>query len=79
MLEGKRGHSSAFEVIASAIDHMGHVNNTVYLRWIQDTVTAFWQQGAPDAAVRSIAWVALKHEISYRCPAFLMSVSTFRC
>ena len=71
MREGGKGHSSAFEVIASDIDHMGHVNNTVYLRWIQDAVTAFWRQNAPDEAVRSTAWVALKHEISYRCPAFL--------
>lgn len=68
---GGERHFSAFEVTASDIDHMGHVNNTVYLRWIQDAVTAFWKQHAPGEAVRSIAWVALKHEISYRSPAFL--------
>lgn len=71
MLEGGGGHFSAFEVIASDIDHMGHVNNTVYLRWIQDAVTAFWSQSAPSEAVRSVAWVALKHEITYRRAAFL--------
>ncbi|CAM3253085.1 MULTISPECIES: acyl-CoA thioesterase [Sphingomonas] len=71
MPEGGNGHFSAFEVIASDIDHMGHVNNTVYLRWVQDAVTAFWRQNAPSGAVRSVAWVALKHEITYRCPAFL--------
>ena len=41
---GGERHFSAFEVTASDIDHMGHVNNTVYLRWIQDAVTAFWEQ-----------------------------------
>jgi acyl-CoA thioester hydrolase len=40
-------------------------------RSFQDAVTAFWRQNAPSGAVRSVAWVALKHEITYRCPAFL--------
>ncbi len=53
------------------IDHMGHVNNAVYLRWVQDAVTRYWQAVAPAEAVARHLWVALKHEISYRRPAFL--------
>ncbi|MBN2973400.1 acyl-CoA thioesterase [Roseomonas aeriglobus] len=71
MSEDSRSHSCAFEVVASDIDHMGHVNNTVYLRWVQEAVIAFWQQVAPADVVRATAWVAVKHEITYRCPAFL--------
>jgi acyl-CoA thioester hydrolase len=55
----------------SDIDHMGHVNNSVYLRWVQDAVVEYWQSVAPADAVASHLWVALKHEISYRKPTFL--------
>ena len=55
----------------SDIDHMGHVNNAVYLRWVQDAVVRYWEAIAPSEAVAQHLWVALKHEISYRKPAFL--------
>lgn len=53
------------------IDHMGHVNNSVYLRWVQDAVVDYWQSVAPKEAVAKHLWVALKHEITYRRPTFL--------
>ena len=53
------------------IDHMGHVNNSVYLKWVQDAVIDYWQSVAPPDAVAKHLWVALKHEISYRRPTFL--------
>ena len=62
-------HAVAIE--PSDIDHMGHVNNTVYLKWVQDAVVDYWQSVAPPDAVAEHLWVALKHEISYRKPTFL--------
>ena len=56
------------------IDHMGHVNNSVYLRWVQDAVVDYWQSVAPREAVARHLWVALKHEITYRRPTFLDDV-----
>lgn len=56
---------------AADIDHMGHVNNAVYLRWVQEAVVRYWESVAPAEAVTRHLWVALKHEISYRKPAFL--------
>ena len=53
------------------IDHMGHVNNAVYLRWVQDAVMRYWEAVAPSDAVAQHLWVALKHEISYFRPTFL--------
>jgi acyl-CoA thioester hydrolase len=53
------------------IDHMGHVNNAVYLRWVQDAVVRYWEAVAPAEAVAQHLWVALKHEISYFRPTFL--------
>lgn len=53
------------------IDFMGHVNNASYLKWVQDAVIAHWRSIAPPEAVAEHLWVALKHEITYRRPAFL--------
>jgi acyl-CoA thioester hydrolase len=61
----------AITIDPADIDHMGHVNNAVYLRWVQEAVVRYWESVAPVEAVAQHLWVALKHEISYRKPAFL--------
>jgi acyl-CoA thioester hydrolase len=53
------------------IDFMGHVNNASYLKWVQEAVVSHWQRLAPAEAVAQHLWVAVKHEITYRKPAFL--------
>ena len=65
--------SHVFQVAIDAadIDFMGHVNNASYLKWVQDAVVSHWQRFAPAEAVATHAWVALKHEITYRKPTFL--------
>jgi acyl-CoA thioester hydrolase len=59
------------EIAKEDIDHMGHVNNAVYLKWVQNAVVHYWERTAPADAVARHLWVALKHEITYRKPAFL--------
>jgi len=56
------------------IDQMGHVNNSVYLKWVQDAVVDYWRSVAPPDAVARHLWVALKHEITYLKPTFLQDV-----
>jgi len=51
------------------IDGQKHVNNTVYLRWVQDVATAHWKSLASVDAQEAIGWVVLRHEIDYRIPA----------
>ena len=53
------------------IDRQNHVNNTVYVRWIQEVATAHWEAHAPAAARDAIGWVVLRHEIDYKTPACL--------
>jgi acyl-CoA thioester hydrolase len=53
------------------IDFMGHVNNATYLKWVQAAVVSHWEKLAPAEAVARHLWVALRHEITYRKPAFL--------
>ena len=64
----------AIGIEPASIDHMAHVNNSVYLKWVQEAVVQYWEKVAPADAVARHLWVALKHEISYRRPAFLDDV-----
>lgn len=64
-------HFYTIGIVPEDIDFMGHVNNARYLNWVQDAVVAHWQKLAPPDAVAKHLWVALKHEITYRKPAFI--------
>lgn len=56
-------------VEAGDIDELGHVNNVVYLRWVQDVAIAHWSAAATPAQQEEVAWVAVRHEIDYKHPA----------
>jgi len=58
-------------VMPEDIDEQNHVNNTVYLRWVQEVATAHWQAIASSEAQGEIGWVVLRHEIDYKAPACL--------
>jgi len=58
-------------VMPEDIDEQNHVNNTVYLRWVQEVATAHWQAVASGEAQESIGWVVLRHEIDYKAVACL--------
>jgi acyl-CoA thioester hydrolase len=64
-------HLHALAIAPGDIDFMGHVNNAVYLTWVQEAVIAYWRRVAPAEAVAAHLWVAIRHEITYRRPAFL--------
>jgi acyl-CoA thioester hydrolase len=53
------------------IDAQGHVNNVVYLRWMQDAATAHWEAVAPPEHKANVSWVVTRHEIDYKAPAFV--------
>jgi len=56
-------------VLSTDIDEQNHVNNTVYLRWIQDVATAHWKSLASAQSQAAIGWIVLRHEIDYKMPA----------
>lgn len=67
--------TNPFEVIIHVnpndIDQLGHVNNVVYLRWVQDAAAAHWNTLASPELQKELAWVVLRHEINYHKPGFL--------
>ncbi len=48
------------------IDELGHVNNAVWVRWIQDLAVAHWHAVAPAEHRDAFVWVVTRHEIDYR-------------
>lgn len=48
------------------IDELGHVNNTVWVQWIQDMATAHWNAVARPEDRAAFFWVVVRHEIDYR-------------
>lgn len=52
------------------IDAMNHVNNVVYIRWVQEVAAAHWEAIATEEIKKKFLWVVLRHEIDYLTPAF---------
>ena len=50
------------------IDANGHVNNVVYVGWLQDVGTAHWVARFSDDERARWSWVGLRHEIDYLRP-----------
>ena len=54
-----------FVALPEDIDELGHVNNAVYVRWLQDAATSHWYAVAPPEDVARYFWVISRHEIDY--------------
>ena len=58
--------SKTFTAAAEHIDVMGHVNNAVWVQWVQDLATAHWDAVADPAHAAEFVWLVIRHEIDYR-------------
>jgi acyl-CoA thioester hydrolase len=54
-----------FTAAPDDIDELGHVNNAVWVRWLQDIATAHWVAAADPDHVDAYVWVVIRHEIDY--------------
>ena len=52
------------------IDELGHVNNAVWVQWVQDVATAHWNKVADPAHHAAYVWVIVRHEVDYLRPMF---------
>ena len=55
-----------FTAAPGDIDELGHVNNAVWVRWIQDLSVAHWDAVAAPAHRDAYVWVVTRHAIDYR-------------
>lgn len=63
---------------AEDIDELGHVNNAVWVQWIQDVAVAHWEAVSDPAHHEAYFWVIVRHEIDYLRPAFAGDLLTAR-
>lgn len=56
---------------AEDLDAQAHVNNVVYVRWVQDAATAHWEARTTPEIRATVGWVLLRHEIDYKRAAVL--------
>jgi len=61
---------SEITVPPSAIDNLKHVNNVVYLQWVQDVAEQHWNESTDSTLREKLAWVVVNHFIEYKAPAF---------
>ena len=53
-----------------AIDELGHVNNAVWVQWIQTIAVAHWHSVCDPAHHDAHFWVVVRHEIDYLRAAY---------
>ena len=58
------------------IDELGHVNNAVWVQWIQEVALAHWYSVADAGHQDDYIWVVVRHEIDYLRAAFAGDVLT---
>ncbi len=57
-----------FTAAPEHIDELGHVNNAVWVRWIQEVATTHWRAVAAPEHIAAYFWVVIRHEIDYLRP-----------
>jgi len=55
-----------FTALPEHIDELGHVNNAVWLQWVQDIAVAHWSAVASAEHQVAFVWVVTRHTIDYR-------------
>lgn len=59
------GFTLSFTATPDTIDELGHVNNAVWVQWIQQVATTHWASVAPPEHQAAHVWVVVRHEIDY--------------
>ena len=60
----------AFTAAPEHIDQLGHVNNAVWVQWMEQIAVAHWDAVADPAHKDAYYWVVVRHEIDYLRAAY---------
>ena len=58
-------------VLREHLDAINHVNNVVYVQWMQDIAVEHWNSVATDTLKQELLWMIKRHEVDYFNQAFL--------
>lgn len=64
-------YSINMQVQQQHLDAMNHVNNVVYIQWMQDIASEHWHTIATPELKSKLVWVIRRHEVDYHNQAFL--------
>ena len=64
-MSGRSIYERAFIARPEHIDELGHVNNAVWVQWIQEVALAHWYSVAAPEHQERYLWVVVRHEIDY--------------
>jgi len=71
-MELKNNHyKKTIIVLPKHLDDINHVNNVVYVQWMQDIAGEHWNSVASDKLKQDLLWMIKRHEIDYFNQAFL--------
>ena len=59
------------EITPEDIDDLNHVNNAVYVKWMDDVAFKHWEYLTQNEPIIDTIWVVSRHEIDYKSEAFL--------
>jgi acyl-CoA thioester hydrolase len=59
----------SFTAAPEHIDELGHVNNAVWVQWMERVAVAHWDALADPAHKDAYYWVVVRHEVDYLRPA----------
>ncbi len=59
-------HTLTFTAAREHIDTNGHVNNAVWVRWMEEVAAAHWLADARAQDIATYSWIVTRHEIDYR-------------
>ncbi|MDY0779538.1 thioesterase family protein [Tenacibaculum sp. IB213877] len=65
-------------VTSEEIDQLNHVNNVVYLQWVQDIAEQHWAELSKNNPQPDYIWVVIRHEIDYLQQAVLGDTITLK-
>lgn len=63
----------SFQIVVQQehLDVLNHVNNVVYIQWVNEASEKHWNLLSNDAINLKYFWVCIRHEVDYKGQAFL--------
>nr|WP_299033755.1 thioesterase family protein [uncultured Tenacibaculum sp.] len=65
-------------VTSEEIDEYNHVNNVVYVQWMQNISDAHWKELSKNVENFDYVWFVIRHEVDYKNQALLGDEVTLR-
>lgn len=60
------------------LDDLNHVNNVVYVQWVNDIAKTHWEKAAPQDIKNDYFWVLMSHTIDYKKAAVINDIITVK-